>query len=150
MDFCAARSREATTFRTQCILSITSPPTATATSTVLEFEKLQLSPLEAIPNAVPANRSWTTSKSTAKTAVLDLEKIPTLDTHPIPFVSDKSLTYGGAVGSPSEVGYSLFMHMYLSSIVTRTCVERKESFQQIILNFCGWEHAEFNFMFYTK
>lgn len=109
MDCCAAKSREAITFRTQCVLSITSAPTATATSTVLEFEKLQLSPLEAIPNSIPANRSWTTSKSTAKTAVLDLEKIPTLDTHPIPIVSNKPLAYVGAANSPSEVGCQSFL-----------------------------------------
>ncbi|KAL8500649.1 hypothetical protein ACS0TY_020288 [Phlomoides rotata] len=99
----SSKSREAFTFRTQCILSITSAPTVTSTSTVLEFEKLQLSPLDAIPNSVPANRSWTTSKSTAKMAMLDLEKIPTLDTHPIPIVSNKPLAYVGAVGPPSEL-----------------------------------------------
>ncbi|KAI3444908.1 hypothetical protein Pfo_001573 [Paulownia fortunei] len=99
----SSKSRESINFRTQCILSITSAPTLTATTTVLEFEKLQLSSLEAIPHSVPADRSWTTPISTAKSAVLDLENLPSLDTHPIPIAANKPLTYVGAVGPPSEV-----------------------------------------------
>lgn len=114
MDLYAAKSREAINFRTQCILSLTSAPTVTATSTVLEFEKLQLSPLEAISNSVTADRSWITPISTAKTAMLDLEKIPSLDTHPIPIVANKPLTYVGAVGPPAEVGYNFFYTYRLS------------------------------------
>lgn len=99
----AARSREATDFQTQCILSMTSSATLTA-SKVLEFEKLHLSSLEPFPNSVPADRSWITSTSTAKTSVLDLEKLPSLDTHPIPSAANKLWTYVGAVGPPTEVG----------------------------------------------
>ncbi|KAK4414377.1 RNA polymerase sigma factor sigB [Sesamum alatum] len=98
-----SKSREATTFRTQCILSTTQPPTLTSTTTVLDFEKLQISSLEAIPNQVPADRSWSTPTSSAKTAMLDLEKLPSLDTHPIATAANKPWAYVGAIGSPSEV-----------------------------------------------
>lgn len=101
----AAKSREAINFRTQCILSVTSVPTAT-TSSVLELEKLQLSSLEAFPNSVAADRSWRTSASTS--AVLELEKVASLDTHSNHFIAERPLTYGGAVGPPSEVGQKTF------------------------------------------
>ncbi|PIN25165.1 hypothetical protein CDL12_02108 [Handroanthus impetiginosus] len=102
----SSKSREAINFRTQCILSTTSPPTLTAATTVLEYEKLQLSPLEAIPNSVPPGRSWTKPTSTANSSVLHLEKLPSLDTHPIPIAASKPWTYVGAVGPPSEVNLS--------------------------------------------
>ncbi|KAK4410985.1 RNA polymerase sigma factor sigB [Sesamum angolense] len=98
-----AKSREATSFRTQCILSTTPPPTLTATTSVLDFEKLQLSSLEAIPNQVPADRSWSTPTSSAKTAMLDLGGLPSLDAHPIATAANKTRTYVGAIGPPSEV-----------------------------------------------
>ncbi|KAL1562005.1 RNA polymerase sigma factor sigB-like [Salvia divinorum] len=88
------KSREAINFRTQCILSVTSVPTAT-TSSVLELEKLQLSSLEAFPNSVAADRSWRTSASTS--AVLELEKAASLDTHRNPFVAERPLAYVGAI-----------------------------------------------------
>lgn len=97
MDLFAAKSREAINFRTQCILSVTSVPTVT-TSTVLELEKLQLPSLEAFPNSVAADRSWRTSASTS--AMLELEKVASLDTRP--------LAYVGAVSPPPEVGQKTF------------------------------------------
>lgn len=97
MDLFAAKSREAINFRTQCILSVTSVSTAT-TSAVLELEKLQLPPLETFPNSAAADRSWRTS---SRSAMLELEKVPSLDTRAIPFVAGR---YVGAVGTPSEVG----------------------------------------------
>ncbi|KAL1535883.1 RNA polymerase sigma factor sigB-like [Salvia divinorum] len=54
----SSKSREVITFRTQCILSVTSVPTATTTS-VLELEKLQLSSLEAFPSSAAADRPLT-------------------------------------------------------------------------------------------
>lgn len=98
MDLFAAKSREAINFRTQCIVSVTSVSTAT-TSAVLELEKLQLPPLETFPNSAAADRSWRTS--TSRSAMLELEKVPSLDTRAIPFVAER---YVGAVGTPSEVG----------------------------------------------
>ncbi|XP_042064661.1 RNA polymerase sigma factor sigB-like isoform X1 [Salvia splendens] len=94
------KSREAINFRTQCILSVTSVPTAT-TSSVLELEKLQLSSLEGFPNSVAADRSWRTLASTS--AVLELEKVASLDTHPNPYDAERPLAYVGAVGPPSEI-----------------------------------------------
>ena len=105
MDLFAVKSREAINFRTQCISSVTSVPTAT-TSSVLELEKLQLSSLEAFPSSAAADRSWRVSTSTS--AMLELEKVASLDTRPIPFVAERPLTYVGAVGPPSEVGESTF------------------------------------------
>ncbi|EYU27177.1 hypothetical protein ABFS82_02G130000 [Erythranthe guttata] len=93
----SSKSRESINFRTQCVLSTTSPPpTMAATTTLLEFEKLQLSPLETIPNSLPADRSWTTPR--AKTSLLDLDKLTSL-----PVASNKTLTYVGSVGPPSEI-----------------------------------------------
>lgn len=60
----------------------------TATTTLLEFDKLQLSSLETIPNSLPADGSWTTPTSAAKTSMLDLEKLHSL------------------VGPTSEVGFN--------------------------------------------
>ncbi|XP_042028775.1 RNA polymerase sigma factor sigB-like isoform X3 [Salvia splendens] len=96
----SSKSREAINFRTQCILSVTSVPTAT-TSSVLELEKLQLSSLEAFPSSAAADRSWRASISTS--AMLELEKVVSLDTRPIPFVAERPLAYVGAVGPPSEI-----------------------------------------------
>ncbi|XP_051131531.1 RNA polymerase sigma factor sigB-like [Andrographis paniculata] len=93
-----SKCRETTDFQTQCILS-TSPSTLTSTK-VLEFEKLHLSSLESIPNSVPDDRSWITS--TAKTALLDLEKLSSLDTHPIPSATNEPWSYVGAVGRHPE------------------------------------------------
>ncbi|KAL3622377.1 hypothetical protein CASFOL_033788 [Castilleja foliolosa] len=98
-----SRNRDAINFRTQYILAVTSARTSTASTTVLEFEDLQLSPLKAIPNSVPADRSWTISTSTAKSSMLDLEKLTSLDTRPITIAGNKPLTYIGSVGAPSEV-----------------------------------------------
>lgn len=97
MDLFAAKSREAINFRTQCIVSVTS--VSAATSAVLELEKLQIPPLETFPNSAAADRSWRTATSTS--AMLELEKVPSLDTRGIPFVAER---YVGAVGPPSEVG----------------------------------------------
>ncbi|XP_059651761.1 RNA polymerase sigma factor sigB [Cornus florida] len=52
------KNREPVYFRTQCILSTTSPPLPTVTSTVLDMEKLKLPYLEAHSNPVTANRPW--------------------------------------------------------------------------------------------
>ncbi|XP_031276175.1 RNA polymerase sigma factor sigB [Pistacia vera] len=52
-----SKNKETICFRTQCILSTTSPPT-TATTTVLD-EKLRLSSLETHSNSFAANRPWT-------------------------------------------------------------------------------------------
>ncbi|KAJ0013692.1 hypothetical protein Pint_20830 [Pistacia integerrima] len=52
-----SKNKETICFRTQCILSTTSPPT-TATATVLD-EKLRLSSLETHSNSFAANRPWT-------------------------------------------------------------------------------------------
>ncbi|KAL6981546.1 hypothetical protein U1Q18_023173 [Sarracenia purpurea var. burkii] len=54
-----SKSREPIYFRTQCVLSTTSPPTSTATTTVLDMEKLQLLSLEAHSNPAAADRRWT-------------------------------------------------------------------------------------------
>nr|AKC88675.1 sigma factor [Pelargonium tetragonum] len=46
--------------RTQCVLStISAPPTSTATSTLLDMEKLQISSLETHSNPVSAQSRWT-------------------------------------------------------------------------------------------
>ncbi|KAG8391359.1 hypothetical protein BUALT_Bualt01G0179600 [Buddleja alternifolia] len=94
----SSKGREANIFRPQCILSTTSPPTLTSTTTLLEIEKLQLSSLETIPKSVPSDRSWKTSTSRPESAMLDLEKLPSLDTH-------QPWTYFGAAGRPSEVDH---------------------------------------------
>lgn len=54
-----SKSKEPICFRTHCVLSTTSPSTSTATTTVLDVEKLRLPSLEAHSNAVAANRQWT-------------------------------------------------------------------------------------------
>lgn len=92
----SSKSREAINFRTQCIVSVTS--VSAATSAVLELEKLQIPPLETFPNSAAADRSWRTATSTS--AMLELEKVPSLDTRGIPFVAER---YVGAVGPPSEI-----------------------------------------------
>ncbi|KAL2461332.1 RNA polymerase sigma factor [Abeliophyllum distichum] len=94
IDSNAAKSRYPIYFRTQCILS-------TATTTVLELEKLQLPSLEAISSSVPADRS---SKPTRTTGVLELEKLnlPSLDVHSKSIAADRPWTYIGAVGPPTE------------------------------------------------
>ncbi|KAL2478445.1 RNA polymerase sigma factor sigB [Forsythia ovata] len=89
-----SKSRDPIYFQTQCILS-------TATTTVLELEKLQLPSLEAISSSVPADRS---SKPTRITAVLELEKLklPSLDVHSKSIAANRPWTYIGAVGPPTE------------------------------------------------
>ncbi|XP_022896521.1 RNA polymerase sigma factor sigB-like [Olea europaea var. sylvestris] len=88
-----AKSRDPIYFRTQCILS-------TATTTVLELEKLQLPSLEVISNSVPADRS---SKPT-RSAVLDLDKLklPSLDVHSNSIAANRTWTYIEAVCPPTE------------------------------------------------
>lgn len=53
----AAKNREPVCFRAQCVLSTTT--TSTATTTVLDVEKLRLPSLEVHSNSVAANRPWT-------------------------------------------------------------------------------------------
>ncbi|XP_073312985.1 RNA polymerase sigma factor sigB-like isoform X2 [Primulina huaijiensis] len=85
-----SKGRESIIFRTQCVLlSATSTPTATATTSVLELPKLQLPLLEPIHN--PASSS---------TTVLDL---PSFDTHPISSAENKPWTYMGTVGHTPKV-----------------------------------------------
>ncbi|KAA8520326.1 hypothetical protein F0562_014582 [Nyssa sinensis] len=55
----SSKSREPIYFRTQCVLSTASPLTSTATTTVLDMEKLQFPSLEAHSNSVIASRTWT-------------------------------------------------------------------------------------------
>ncbi|CAI9769670.1 unnamed protein product [Fraxinus pennsylvanica] len=106
-----AKSRDPIYFRTQCILS-------TATTTVLELERLQLSSLEAISNSVPADRS---SKPTG-TAVLDLEKLklPSLDVHSNSIAANRPWTYIGAVGPPTEANRQ-------ATLATETLITSEEA-----------------------
>ncbi|KAJ4721396.1 RNA polymerase sigma factor [Melia azedarach] len=52
-----SKNREPVCFRAQCVLSTTT--TSTATTTVLDVEKLRLPSLEVHSNSVAANRPWT-------------------------------------------------------------------------------------------
>ncbi|CAL5398330.1 unnamed protein product [Camellia sinensis] len=54
-----SKSREPISLRTQCILSTTSAPSSTTTTTVLDLEKLRLMSLEAHSNPAAADRPWT-------------------------------------------------------------------------------------------
>ncbi|XVE62403.1 hypothetical protein DITRI_Ditri06bG0115600 [Diplodiscus trichospermus] len=54
-----AKHKESIYFRAHCVLSTTSPSTSTATTTVLDVEKLRLPTFEAHPNSVVADRPWT-------------------------------------------------------------------------------------------
>ncbi|KAK3007480.1 hypothetical protein RJ639_013579 [Escallonia herrerae] len=103
----AAKNRESIYFPTHCLLSTTSPPTPTATTTVLDLEKLQLPCLESRSSSVASNRSWSPSSSAATTAVLDLEKLqlPSLEAHSNPVAANRPWTYLGAIGPPSEPNF---------------------------------------------
>lgn len=106
------RNREPIYIRTQCVLSTTtSSPTSTATITVLDMEKLQLSPLDAHSNSVAANRPWLSSSSTATTAVLNLEKLtlPFLEAHSNSVTADRPWTYIGAMGPPMEAKFETIL-----------------------------------------
>ncbi|XVF18561.1 hypothetical protein REPUB_Repub11eG0033300 [Reevesia pubescens] len=53
------KHKESICFRTQCVLSTTSRSTSTATTAVLDIERLRLPSFEAHPNSVVADRPWT-------------------------------------------------------------------------------------------
>ncbi|XP_057498847.1 RNA polymerase sigma factor sigB-like [Actinidia eriantha] len=53
------KGRDPFCFRTQCLLSTTSPPTSTATNTMLDMEKLRLLSLATHSNSAAADRPWT-------------------------------------------------------------------------------------------
>ncbi|OMP03365.1 RNA polymerase sigma-70 [Corchorus capsularis] len=53
-----SKHKESICFRTQCVLSTSSPSTSTATTAVLDLEKLRLPSFEAQPNSVVADRPW--------------------------------------------------------------------------------------------
>ncbi|XP_057512745.1 LOW QUALITY PROTEIN: RNA polymerase sigma factor sigB-like [Actinidia eriantha] len=53
------KGRDPFCFRTQCLLSTTSPPTSTATNTMLDMEKMRLLSLATHSNAAAADRPWT-------------------------------------------------------------------------------------------
>ena len=55
----AAKSRDPFCFRTQCLLSTTSPPTSTAANTMLDMETMRLLSLTTHSNAAAADRLWT-------------------------------------------------------------------------------------------
>ncbi|EPS64499.1 sigma factor, partial [Genlisea aurea] len=95
-----SKRTEGIDFQTNCALITTPPPTS-----VIDFEKLKLSSsLEAaIPNSSLNDGSWIERTSALKTALLDLEKIPSLDAYPVPLASDQTWTYVGGIGSPSQV-----------------------------------------------
>ncbi|XP_073025972.1 RNA polymerase sigma factor sigB-like isoform X2 [Primulina eburnea] len=87
-----SKGRDSIIFRTQCVLlSATSTPTATATTSVLELPKLQLPLLEPIHN--PASSTNT---------VLNL---PSFDTHPISSAENKPWTYMGTAGHTPKVNH---------------------------------------------
>ncbi|XWS58630.1 hypothetical protein CRYUN_Cryun08bG0051300 [Craigia yunnanensis] len=54
-----SKHKESICFRTQCVLSTTSPSTLAATTAVLDVEKLRLPSFEAHSNSVVADRRWT-------------------------------------------------------------------------------------------
>ncbi|XP_052171424.1 RNA polymerase sigma factor sigB [Diospyros lotus] len=54
-----SKNSQSVYFRTQCILSTTSAPTSTATTTVLDMEKLRIMSMEAHSNQATADRPWT-------------------------------------------------------------------------------------------
>ncbi|KAK3025050.1 hypothetical protein RJ639_044801 [Escallonia herrerae] len=103
----AAKNRESVYFPTHCLLSTTSPPASTATTTVLDLEKLQLPCLESRSSSGASNRSWSPSSSAATTGVLDLEKLqlPSLEAHSNPVAANRPWTYLGAIGPPSEPNF---------------------------------------------
>ncbi|CAA0827171.1 RNA polymerase sigma factor sigB [Striga hermonthica] len=98
-----SRKRDAVNFQAQCILSVASAPTLTSSTTLLELEELQLSPFEAIPNSVPADRPWAAETSASKDVILDLEKLSSLDTHRINIAANNPLPFTGSIGPLSEV-----------------------------------------------
>ncbi|GER57812.1 RNA polymerase sigma factor rpoD1 [Striga asiatica] len=98
-----SRKRDALNFQAQCVLSVASAPTLTSSTTLLELEELQLSPFEAIPNSVTADRPWTAETSASKDVILDLEKLSSLDTHPINIAANNPLTFTGSIGQLAEV-----------------------------------------------
>ncbi|KAL3537215.1 hypothetical protein ACH5RR_000581 [Cinchona calisaya] len=94
-----SKSKDHICFRTKCILSITSAPTS-ATSTVLDIEKLHLSSLEANSHSV-SDGSWKSLNSSAMAAVLDLEKLKilSLETRSGSVTANRPWTYNGPVDS---------------------------------------------------
>ncbi|XP_055817734.1 RNA polymerase sigma factor sigB [Solanum dulcamara] len=99
-----SKGRDHIHLRTQCILSTTSPVTSTATSTVLDIEKLQLPSIEILSNSVASERSWQ-SPSAATTAVPDIQKLKllSLEAKTNSVAPDRPWTYTGAFGPPTEV-----------------------------------------------
>lgn len=100
----AAKGRDHIHLRTQCILATTSAATSTATSTVLDIEKLKLPSIEILSSSVAAERSWK-PPSTATSAVLDIPRLKLLsfEANPDSVAPDRPWTYTGAVGPPTEV-----------------------------------------------
>ncbi|CAK9144807.1 unnamed protein product [Ilex paraguariensis] len=101
-----SRNRDPTYLRTQCILSTASPPTSTATATLLDVEKLQLPSLEAHSNSVAANRPWI-SPTSSTTAVLHMEKLqlPSLEAHSNSASTHRPWAYIGPVSPPLEANF---------------------------------------------
>ncbi|KAL0379967.1 UNVERIFIED_CONTAM: RNA polymerase sigma factor sigB [Sesamum angustifolium] len=127
----SSKSREATSFRTQCILSTTPPPTLTATTSVLDFEKLQLSSLEAIPNQVNLGANLDTETlltseeaviaaaasealALAKAAVKVAKDAAMMVSHHNPTKSDSSAT-----GMFADVNTSIFEKNQLAHLAER-------------------------------
>lgn len=100
-----------------CVLSTASTPTLTATTTLLELDKLHLSPIEPISSSVPDDRSW--KKTTATKAVLELEKlkISSLDTGSVPVAANIPWNYTGAIGPPTaaNIGATLATENLITS-----------------------------------
>ncbi|XP_027113581.1 RNA polymerase sigma factor sigB [Coffea arabica] len=94
-----SKNRDPIHVRTQCILSTTSAPTS-ATSTVLDIEKLRLLSLEANSNSV-SDGSWKAPKSPAMAAVLVMEKLKliSLEAHSDSVTANRPWTYNGPVDS---------------------------------------------------
>lgn len=90
-----SKNRDSIHVKTQCILSTTS-----ATSTVLDIEKLRLLSLEANSNSV-SDGSWKAPKSPAMAAVLDMEKLRLiyLEAHSDSVTANRPWMYNGPVDS---------------------------------------------------
>ncbi|OIT33290.1 PREDICTED: RNA polymerase sigma factor sigB-like [Nicotiana attenuata] len=98
-----SKGRDHIHLRTQCILATTSAATSTATSTVLNIEKLKLPSIEILSSSVAVERSWK-PPSTATSAVLDIPRLKLLsfEANPDSVAPDRPWTYTGAVGPPTE------------------------------------------------
>ncbi|GAA0155844.1 winged helix/forkhead transcription factor [Lithospermum erythrorhizon] len=89
--------------QTQCVLSA-SKMASTATTTVLDLDKLQLSSLDANANPLSREQSWKLPISETATTALDLEqlRIPSLETHSSSESVNKQWMYTEIIGQPVE------------------------------------------------